>query len=130
MDFAHRLRQGDLCRFCFRTFGVRERLVEINPEQQSFGEVQDLETWISDEEEWQREHLAARIFVVFAGLRWCWRLVGLYSVVSYSAAQRTSEFGIRIARGAGRRHVLGLYLRRLSSAWGAGSWWDWRWHWR
>jgi len=32
--------------------------------------------------------------------------VGLYSLVSYRVAQRTNEFGIRIALGAMRGHVL------------------------
>ncbi|MEO8076306.1 MAG: FtsX-like permease family protein [Acidobacteriota bacterium] len=38
-------------------------------------------------------------------------VVGLYGVVSYSAAQRTREIGIRCALGAERRDLLALLLR-------------------
>ena len=89
---------------------IREKLQAVNPMQQTFSEVEDLETWISEDENWQQEHLAAWIFAVFAGLALALAAVGLYSVVSYSVAQRTNEFGIRIALGAGRGHVLRIVI--------------------
>ena len=99
---------------------IRERLQAVNPMQQTFSEVEDLESWISDEQEWQQEHLAAWIFGVFAGLALILAAVGLYSVVSYSVAQRTNEFGIRIALGAGRGHVLRIVFASTLVSVGSG----------
>ena len=50
------------------------------------------------------------LLLVFAGLSLLLAAVGLFGVLSYIVAQRTTEMGIRIALGAQREHVLWLTL--------------------
>ena len=53
-----------------------------------------------------------RILLAFAVLTLLLAAVGVFAVVSQSVAQRTREFGIRLAIGATARGVLGMVLAR------------------
>jgi predicted permease len=97
---------------------VREQLRAINPDQISGA--YDLETHLTDETEWQQEHLAAWIFGIFAWLALALGAVGLHSVVSYTVAQRTNEFGIRTALGAQRGDLLRMVFKSALESLGAG----------
>jgi predicted permease len=98
---------------------VREQLRAINPDQTS-SSVDDLETRLTYEPEWQQEHVAAWIFGAFAWLALALAAIGLHSVASYTVAQRTNEFGIRLALGAQRGDLLRIVFRSALGSMGAG----------
>jgi len=57
------------------------------------------------------ERLMATLSSLFAALAVVLTCVGLYGVMAYSVARRTSEIGIRMALGAGRARIVGTILR-------------------
>ena len=92
----------------------------VDPDQQIDGRVQDLDHWITDQRECEQEHLVAWLFGAFAVLALALAAVGLYGVVSYTVAQRTNEFGIRMALGAQRAHVLRIVFASMVTSVGSG----------
>ncbi|MGB6690740.1 MAG: ABC transporter permease [Terracidiphilus sp.] len=68
-----------------------------------------------------RERFVAGLFTVFAFLGLAFAVSGLYCVQSYLVAQRTSEFGVRIALGARRLHIVRLVTNSTFAALLAGA---------
>lgn len=99
---------------------IRRALAQLNPEQQAGRSALEIEQWLREDPQWQREQLVSWLLAAFAILALSLAAVGLYSVVSYTVARRTSEFGIRMALGASRIHVLRVVVASAGISVGSG----------
>ncbi|PYY01296.1 MAG: hypothetical protein DMG63_03720 [Acidobacteria bacterium] len=99
---------------------IRQQIQTVDPDQQVFKPTRSLEEWITNQPEYAREHMIAFLFALFALLALGLAATGLYSVVSYTVAQRTGEFGIRMALGAMREDVVLMVFRSAAFSVGSG----------
>jgi ABC-type antimicrobial peptide transport system permease subunit len=99
---------------------VRAKVHEVEPDQQVDGLIRDLDQFITSRPEWVGARLTMILLGAFSVLALALSAFGLYSVVSHIVAQRTNEFGIRMALGAQPGDVLRLVLRSTAVTVGCG----------
>jgi predicted permease len=63
---------------------IKQQIASIDPDQQTAGDIRDLEGWIQREPEYARGRLISMLFGAFSILALSLAAVGLYSVVSYT----------------------------------------------
>ena len=94
---------------------IRAAVASVAPDQQissgSFNGAFTLNQALERDEQYSRQRLFSILFGVFSAMALALALVGIFSVVAYTVAQRTTEFGIRRALGAPRAHVLWVAAR-------------------
>jgi predicted permease len=90
---------------------VRAAVRSVAYDQQVSSKSFDLKEAIERDSQWTRQRLFSVLFGFFSALALLLALVGLFSVVSYSVAQKTNELGIRMALGASRSHIAWVVVR-------------------
>jgi predicted permease len=94
---------------------IRAAIASVAPDQQistnGFDSTLTLNQALEGDAHYSRQRLFSMLFGIFSGMALALALVGIFSVVAYSVAQRTTEFGVRLALGAPRPHVLWVAAR-------------------
>jgi predicted permease len=109
-----------------RTFGdpaqliaaTREAVRSVDPNLPIGDSSSTVAVTVSDSLAQQR--LIAQLTSIFGGLALGLACLGLYGVMSYTVAYRTSELGIRLALGSSRHGVLWLVMRQSIALGAAG----------
>jgi len=87
---------------------IREAVRQVDPTLPIINVTTQIE---EVERRFLQERVFAQAYTLFGGLALLVSSVGLFGLMSYSVARRTSEIGIRVALGARRQDVLVLVMR-------------------
>jgi ABC-type antimicrobial peptide transport system permease subunit len=87
---------------------LRRAMSELNALVPTFGEVTPIEL---RERRMQQERLLTTLLTGFAAVAVILSSIGIYGLLAYTVARRTSEIGLRLALGAGKRAVVLMIVR-------------------
>ncbi|MGB6941443.1 MAG: ADOP family duplicated permease [Bryobacteraceae bacterium] len=94
---------------------IRAAIASVASDQQisngGFNGTFTLNEAIERDAQYSRQRLFSILFGVFSAMALALALAGIFSVVAYTVAQRTTELGVRLALGAPRAHVLWIATR-------------------
>jgi predicted permease len=90
---------------------IRAAVASVATDQQISNGAFTLIEAIEHDALYSRQRLFSVLFGVFSAMALGLALVGIFSVVAYSVAQRTTEFGIRLALGSSRTEILWVATR-------------------
>jgi len=92
-------------------YSMRAAIASVAPDQQISNDTLTLNQALEADAQYRSQRLFSILFGVFSAMALALALVGIFSLVAYSVAQRTTEFGVRLALGAPRKHVLWVAAR-------------------
>jgi predicted permease len=90
---------------------IRAAVASVASDQEISNGAFTLNEAIERDAQYRRQQLFSILFGVFSAMALGLALVGIFSVVAYSVAERATEFGIRLALGSSRTEILWVATR-------------------